>query len=512
MSSNEFPALLSRAELLELAGLAGARAIVGVDMQPRETEQIRSHKKEINRRLSSLGLLDGKKISVTHRKTIQILFHPERALVVVRERPDIGKQILIFLSRQGRFLLHGFPQEGQHRIVNIRPEEIENMLAEWFPAKDGISNDIVLLSEAQLTELISNTSKEIPPELSNINPLIAQRLVTSIQLRKWSGSFLLLKLQESQAVSAESWTAWSGDGQTWLAEQHDQVGVLRLLCGGDYVTGLRRQIVRWLGQFEQIVRAYALSTEELAFVLSLLNRPDLANLWISGISPQETEHQLEKAARSLRVRGLSGISSKGFPLLVADFEQGLTPLLVPSHKVLVRTISSRGTATATLYIQNKRSFCAHFPNGKQHILECGKIEQLPAYLLSLFKGFGERKTSGSKPVSISLQDLTACLDLKNRLDIESNLQKAGLTKSIATQLSSDIIQHEYRASLNRVAPSANDREKEVSVPTLFLLKGSEHDWIFSVPNANADSVGVVLQADRKRLLQFFDVIMNSPSR
>jgi len=508
----EFPALLSRDELLALADLAGARAIVGVDIRPHETAQIRSRKKEMNQRLSSIGLLDGKKISRVHQGTVQTLFHPERALIAVRERPDIGRQILIFLSWQGRFLLHSFPKMGQHRVVNIRPKEIEGILAEWFPVKEGISTDIILLLEAQLTNLISNTSKETPSELSNINPAIAQRLTTSIQMRKWSGSFLLLELLKDRVVNAESWTAWSGVDQTWLAEQHNQAGMLRLLFGGDYVTGLRCQIVRRLGQFEQIVRAYALSSEELAFALSLLNRPDLANPWITGISPQETEEKLQKAARSLQARGLSGISPNGFPLLVTDFEQGLTPMIVSNRKVLIRTISSRGTAAGTIYIQNKRSFCAHFPNGRRHILECGKIEQLPAYLLRLFQGFGEKKTSRLKPGSISLQDLTACLDLKDRLEIVAKLHKSGLTKNIAAQLSSDIIQYEYRVSLNGVAPSDSDGEKEVSVPTLFLLKGSEHDWIFAFPNAKADSVGEVLEADRKRLLQFLDIIVNPPNR
>ena len=507
----EFPALLSRDELLALADLAGARAIVGVDIRPHETEQIRSRKKEMNQRLSSIGLLDGKKISTVHQGTVQILFHPERALIAVRERPDIGKQILIFLSWQGRFLLHSFPKMGQHRVVNIRPEEIEGILAEWFPVMEGISTDIILLSETQLTNLISNTSKETPSELSNINPAIAQRLTTSIQMRKWSGSFLLLELLKDRVVNAESWTAWSGEDQTWLAEQHNQAGMLRLLFGGDYVTGLRRQIVRRLGQFEQIVRAYALLSEELAFALSLLNRPDLANQWMTGISPKETEETLQNAARSLQARGLSGISPKGFPLLVADFEQALTPMIVPNYKVLIRTLSARGTATGTLYVQNKRSFCAHFPNGRRHVLECGKIEQFPAYLLSLFQGFGEKKTPVSKPASISLQDLTVCLDLKDHFEVEAKLRKAGLNKNLATQLSGDIIQYEYRASLNSVVPSASNSGKDVNIPTLFLLKGSERDWIFVFPNAKSDSVGEVIEANRKRLLQFLDVIINPPN-
>lgn len=511
MKLDEFHVLLSRIELLELSVLANASAIIGVDIKPQEIDQIQLDRKEIDLRLSSYGLLKGKIISPDHQEAIQTLFHPERALIVVRDRPDIGRQVLIFLSRLGQFLLHSFPKPGQHRIVKIRPDEIEDMLTEWFPVNEGVLDDVVIMPEAQLTELIANTPDKIPPELSNIDTKLAQNLLTSIKTRKWGGSFLLLELQEGKAVKADSWLAWSGGEQTWMAGLHDKPGMMRLSCGGERFSGLRRQIVRRLGQFERIVRAYALSSEELAYSLSLLNRSDLAGQWVRDVSPDELDERMQKAARDLETRGLCGISPKGFPLLASDFEHGLAPMIVPSHVGLIKTISGRGTAAGTLYVQKDRSFCVHFPKGGRHVLESGKIEQLSSYLMTLFKGFGEKKVVHSKPAPILLQALTDCLELKDQPLIKAKLQKSGFASSLASQLADDILQHEYRASLNGIVPNGGGG-KEAVIPTLFLLKGSKHDWLFAFHNSKADTIGKVMIADRKNLLEQLNAIVSLPNQ
>ncbi|MFZ5903240.1 MAG: hypothetical protein ACOYZ8_06800 [Chloroflexota bacterium] len=468
----------------------------------------------MDRRLSVLGLLYRKAIPATHRGVVQTLFQPERALIVVRDRPELGRQVLIFLSRSRQCLLHSFPKAGQHRIVKIRPAEIEAMLAEWFPVNEGTTNDAVLMSEAQMMELVSSPPEGIPSELSNVDSAIAQRLMTSLRTRAWSGSFLLLEVRGGKAADAESWTAWSNGELTWVGDLYHPSGIMRLTCGGDWFTGLCRQIVRRLGQFERIVRAYALSSEELAYALVLLNRRDLAGRWMAPASTQETEERLQKAAQILQARGLSGISPRGFPLLAGDLEQALAPMLLPTRIGRIRTFSGRGRAEGILYILKNRSFCAHFPKGKQHVIESGNIEQLPAYLMSLFRGFGEKEVSSTKAIPISMQALIECLDQKDRTTMEANLRKAGLTKSIAANLAGDILQHEYRASLNGIRPMNRNtpRQEEASAPTLLLLKSPQRDWLFFFPDMKTDTVGKAIQADRKRLLQQLGAITDLPSQ
>lgn len=510
MKSREFPALLSRDELLGLAALAGVKAIVGVNVDPKEWEQAQSRKKEIDQRLSALGLLSRKTIPAVHRQMVDTLFHPERALFVVRDRPDIGKQILIFLSRKGHCVLHSFPKAGQHRVVAIRPNDIETMLAEWFPAREGIANDAILLSETQMNELIAAESDETPSCLANINPSLARNLWTSLRTQKWSGSFLLLHLKDGKVLDAESWNAWSNAEFTWVGERYNEPGILRLVCGGDRFIGLRRELVRWLGQFEAIVRAYSLSSEELAYALTLLNRPDLSAPWIKDVSPKEAEERLQNAAQSLQVRGLCRVSPRGFPTLAGDLEQALAPMLVPSVIGRIRTSSRRGHRSGSIYVMKNRSFCAHFQSEKQHIIESGKIGWLPSYLMGMFQGFGAREIQNSIAPPISLQALTDCLEQEDETAIEKHLIDLGFAKGIAAQLAEDIHRHEYRVSINGILPTRTNGQ-DPAIPTLLLLKGLKRDWLFAFPDAKAETMGETMQANRKILSERLGFIFNHPA-
>jgi len=505
--------LLSREELLGLAALAGAKAVIGMEVQPDELASVQARKKEVDSRLSELGLLKRKAIPVNQRATIQTLFHPERALVVVRDRPDVGKQVLIFLCRQKQCLLHSFPKENQHRIIEMNPDEIENMLKEWFPVQAGVSSDAILLAESQLTELIETTNNgETPPPLPNIDSAVSQKLLHTLQTRRWSASFLLLELQDSQAVNADSFTAWSGDESVWVAGLYNSSGVMRLLCGGDNFIGLQRMMVRRLAQFDKIVRAYRLSSEELAFALTLLNRSDLANRILQRAPSQITDERWQAAAQSLQARGLSGISPRGFPTLASDFEQALAPMVLHTRIGRIRTVSPQGNSEGTLYLLKDRFFCAHFVRNNAHVLESGNWGQLPGYLLSLFQDFGDQKIAISKPAPISLQILTVLLEESTPLSVEKRLRQAGLSKNFAASLAMDITHPVYRASMIGInTPRKDSGDKADDHPTLLLLKGSKQDWLFSFPNERAEAIGQAIQADRKRLLTELTAILNPAS-
>jgi hypothetical protein len=505
--------LLSRQELIGLATLAGAQAVIGLEIQSDEIASVQSKKKEVDSRLSELGLLKRKIIPANQRAMIQTLFQPERALIVVRDRPDVGKQILIFLCRQKQCLLHSFPKENQHRIVEMNPDEIENMLKEWFPVLTGVASDAILLAETQLSELIATTNNgETPPLLPNIDSAISQKLFQSLQTRKWSASFLSLELQNGQAVNADSLTAWSGDSSVWVADLYNSSGVMRLLCGGDNFIGLRRLMVRRLAQFDKIVRAYRLSSEELAFALTLLNRSDLAKRILQSTPSQITDESWQMAAQNLQARGLSGVSPRGFPSLASDFEQALAPMVLHTRIGRIRTVSPQGNSEGTLYLLKDRFFCAHFVRNNAHVVESGNWGQFPGYLLSLFQGFGDHKIAISKPAKISLQALTDLLEESDQLSVEKRLRQAGLSKTLAASLAIDITRPVYRASMIGInTPRKDSSDRTDDHPTLLLLKGKQQDWVFSFPNEDAESIGQAMQADRKRLITEVTAILTPVS-
>lgn len=513
MTIRNLELLLSREELLGLAALAGAQTVIGMEVQPDEFARVQARKKEVDSRLSELGLLKRKAIPVNQRATVQTLFRPERALIVVRDRPDVGKQVLIFLCRQKQCLLHSFPKENQHRIVEMNPDEIENMLKEWFPVQAGVASDAVLLTEVQLTELIEVTNNgETPPPLPNIDSAISQKLLHSLQTRRWSASFLLLEMQDGQAVNADSFTAWSGDESVWVADLYNSSGVMRLLCGGDNFIGLRRMMVRRLAQFDKIIRAYRLSSEELAFALTLLNRSDLANQILQRAPSQITDERWQAASQSLQARGLSGISPGGFPTLASDFEQALAPMVLHTRIGRIRTVSPQGNSEGTLYLLKDRFFCAHFVRTNAHVLESGNWGQLPGYLLNLFQDFGDPKIAISKSAPISLQLLTGLLDETDPLIVEKRLRQAGLSKGFSASLATDMAHPVYRVSVIGINTPRKDSSSKVDDhPTLFLLKGSKQDWLFSFPNEGADAIGQAMQADHNRLIIELTAILNPTS-
>ncbi len=502
--------ILKRDELLGLAALAEAQTVIGMDIKPDEIARAQKQKKEVNSRLSALGLVNRNAIRADKRAIVQTLFHPETALVVMRDRPDVGKQFLIFLSRQKQFLLHSYPKENQHRIVEINPDEIESLLTDWFPVKAGQISDAVILDEGQLRQFIArNHEDESPNSLEGVDPGIEQKLSVSLQNRKWTASFLLLELENDRAINADSFTAWNGDGMTWVAESYGSPNKIRLFCGGSHFIGLRRMMVRRLAQFEQIIRTYNLSSNELAFALILLNRGDLGNSILKEDSSKFTEEQWQTTAQALQVRGLTTISPRGIPTLADDIEQALAPMVLPTRIGRIRTISTRGSYAATLYLLKNRLFCAHFSQEDKHILECGGWERLPTYLLDLFHDFGIEEIARSTPASISLKTLTELLEKPESSSTEEKLHQAGFQKNLVAVLAEDIAHPVYRASVIGIdASRKSSGERLDNHPMLFLLKGSRRDWLFRFPHDGADAIGLAIQANRKRFLTELLAILN----
>lgn len=513
--TRNFELLISRIELIRLATLVDTQTIVGVNITEEDHSSVQAQKKEIDRRLSDLGLKAGDGIAEDYRPIFQTLFYPDRALVVIRDRPDVGKQILIFQCRRGICLVHSFPNEGWHRIALIKPIEIESMLKAWFPLPEGDhSSAPIHLSEEQLASLISATNVgEAPPPLTIMNTKSGQQLLNSLQTRKWSSSILALRLQDGQSTDAESYTIWAGEDSIWTGELHDFTGMMRLYSGREIFIGLVRMLLRNLAQLDQSVRAYRLSTEELAYSLMALNAKDRAIRVLKNSSLEITDEMWMTVAKDLKTRGLIKTSPGGYPSLAFDFEQALAPMVVPIRIGRIKTVSSQGASDGIIYLRKDRGFCAHYSPNAINVIESGTWEQLPLYLMSLFRGFGEDEShKPSRPIRISLKELTSLLEDKDHTHVEERLRATGASKTVFEKLAADLMNPVYRASIVGInPPNASATNQESVNPSVYLLKGNTCDWIFAFPDSRADSMGKGMQSNRDLLLSELMKVLN-PSK
>ena len=505
--------IFSRQELIALASRFDVQTIVGTKIERSEITAIKPQLGKIEKQLINRGYIDGNAIPEKYKSLFQILFTPERAFMVIRERPDVGKQVLIFLTRAGRFLLHSFPKKGQHRIIELSLADIERILFEWFPSVAGAAKYGISMQESQLTDIIQKVEQgsltNASSLLANVDSPIKENLIKSLKSRQWSGSFALLVLENDQAVDADSFTAWSGKSSTWSAGRDISPGALTLIKGGDAFIGQLRQLIRKLAQFDKIVRAYRLSANELAFALSVVNQQSLANQLLKLTDEQLTDENWQTTRDNLQKRGLIRISSQGSPLLTDDLEDGLTPLILHSRIDVVRTISQKGTSQGTLYVLKNKSFCTHFIRDNVHLLECGNIALLPNYLLGLFHGFGNRKALKRKSASIRLDTLTRLLTMgSDKEAIEKELIKSSIQKDVASDLAIDLADHAYRASITGVKKlRENNKHDDIGTrSSLLLLKGRQQDWVVAFPSGDAKTIGKMIPADREVLLKQFSQI------
>ncbi len=393
-------------------------------------------------------------------------------------------------------------------MIETNPVEIEEILQEWLPAGKNSATEsrAILIQDTKLKEMIAAVLKGNKPTLpSDIDPFSGSQLAHSLQERKWSASLLLLQLKNREAVNADSFTAWSDGKDVWTAELFSPSGVMRIFSDSVNYQGLRKQLVRSLAQFDQIVRAYHLSGVELAFALTTLNRGDLAGRLIHQVYQKSTDRNKnwKAAGDNLRARGLSSASPVGFPILSNDFEQALIPVILHTHIGRIRTVSPQGVSEGTLYIQKDRSFSTHFSSGDKHVLESGNWDHLSTYLLKLFRDFGSHKITQSKSAALSLKTLTGLLETSDQKIIEQTLRQSGLPGKFSTELSMDMANPVYRASIIIIETPRNNKDQQQDddrYPMLLLLKGKQRDWMFSFSSQHADSIGQAVQSDHQQFL------------
>lgn len=475
---------LSRAQLLRLTALSKVDGIVGIEISKQELEQAGSSKK-LDQVLVQNKFL-GKTLKLT--PVASCIVDPERAMIVVRDRPGEARQNLVLLWRAGRLILRTVDNSGnkfEYRTIN--PNQVGAILQNMLPHPQGDQSETKEFIQIQgkvLEKLVLDvTDGRRAPQVHEISTSHRKQLIDSIQNRVWSASCMVLELEKGKALDAESFMAWSDGRKVWSADLVSAEGLMRVHWNSGQFLGMTRKLTRRLTHNPNGIRTYRLSATELAFALSTVNRQDLASKFANAAETKAWN----TAGDHLLEQGVMQINARGNCLLTGSMERDILPLAHPgSHEIVIKTQSSRGKSQANLYLHDGKGFCFHHVTEGQHVLECGEWSILPKYLNGLFpgiEGFAPNRPDGA---SITFGQLTDLLgeDLKQ---IKQLLKQYGMPQQISTDLSAGLEKPDFIAVFH-----LPDRS------TLMLIKSKQQGWIGKFPSLEAK--GTIHHADPNSLI------------
>jgi hypothetical protein len=261
--------ILSRAELIYLMDMLDAQHMIGLDMIGEESPRSNNgdHEGVVQKGRSSLmqrGLVRPGKNGGSDRAEGKLLkcaitsFFPQSSLVVVRNIPELGDQVLIFFRRDDYLLLHTFPEESTHRMESFdHPNQVLEMLLEWFPLRRYPEGESCLRLSLDRFEYLQGLAERGEEDavvgLLQDQPLGDDEkldLVRAIENRIISGSFAVLYIKGAEIRDAYSTAVLADANTAWLLEQprDDQEGQRISLkrVGPDFVNVISDLIEKWL--------------------------------------------------------------------------------------------------------------------------------------------------------------------------------------------------------------------------------------------------------------------------
>jgi hypothetical protein len=261
--------VVSRAELIYLMERLDAQRMVGLDMLGDDPSAFYEENREsvIQEGRSSLiqrgFVLPGEGIAGDKAEGMLLKcaiasFFPDSTLMVVRDIPQLGEQVLIFFRREDYILLHTFPEEHTHRMEPLdHPDRVLEILLEWFPLHQYPMGESQLQMSPDRFEdfqsLAESRQENAAVELLQ-NQVLGDdeklALVQAVENRAISGSFAVLYLEGEVIHDAFSLAVFADGKTAWVLEQPEDdmgdqhISVSRI--GPDFVGLMSRLIERWL--------------------------------------------------------------------------------------------------------------------------------------------------------------------------------------------------------------------------------------------------------------------------
>lgn len=258
--------------------------------------------------------------------------------------------------------------------------------------------------------------------------------------------------------------------------------------------------------------SFSLGLEEIALVLSMINRPDLGKRYLLSASPKMTNEQMDarltSASHSLAARGLASISDKGKAVLEAELEKSLLPLAKFDNMIQLSKTDESGKEFYSIHILHDRVFTSHLIKmGVIHCVEYGEYSLLAEYIADKFGKFGDNRPDRSvqNGHSLTLGKLGELMKEYNKSKGATTiLNNAGLDEKLSTQLSFDIAEQCMRGAIVSIDVSSNEKTGntiERVEKTLLLLKGQKHNWMFEFGTSNDEEVARISLVSRAMFIK-----------
>ncbi len=218
--------LLNRDEIRYLMDLFKVQSLIGIDAQQMSGAFLQAGRQSLIMR----GMVQEPEQGQTNdrvrgdllRQALAALL-PQRVLVVVREAPSTGAQLLVFLRREETTVLHTLPRQGIHRWLELESaEDGIQLLNQWFPLENlpvPESNVIVPVETFEkFRAAAAQGTGETALQVLFYLPIPQEEkthLLQAMQQPAVSGSFALLTCAGETIITAESLAILAGSQAVW---------------------------------------------------------------------------------------------------------------------------------------------------------------------------------------------------------------------------------------------------------------------------------------------------------
>lgn len=252
--------VLSREELYYLMKLLGANVMIGLGAAESSSAVLDRGRVSLAQRGLVTTDPTGSKDKVDDRllPLAMASFFPDGALIVVRNLPEVGEQVLLFFRRETSMVLHSFPEQLSHRLAPLDNQQAVDLIQRWFPLTAYPWSESSLLLPVERFEKVRDKAEAGQKDtalqlLVDSAPALADEekinLIKAIEQRTISGSFAVVQCTGDTITRAYSVAVVAGPSTAWLISQPeddsqgDYFSIRRVGADfGDVVTGLIRRI------------------------------------------------------------------------------------------------------------------------------------------------------------------------------------------------------------------------------------------------------------------------------